>query len=655
MTTLTTSNVTWGSANARGRARLVYTLGSSGTDGDTYKVSWTLYADSAYQYGTKVTATLSGADSGSVSKTPSSGEMSSSWVSASKSGTYSVSKGHSSASKTFTIKASSSSTSTTKSKSVTFTVPAKTSYTVSFNANGGSGAPSSQTKWYGETLALSTTKPTRTGYTFLGWSTSSTATSATYAAGGSYTSNSGVTLYAVWKENTYTVTYNGNGGSTPSSQTKKYFTNLILNGISTRDGYVFAGWSTSSTATVATYTAEQITNGTATYSTNAVTTLYAVWTPAQFTVSFMPNGTKVENMPSNQTFDGLAGDSWPLNITFTTTPKRTFYNFVGWSTSSTAITAQYVLNNTYPFERETTLYAVWSHQTATQYFYGKTSTSENIVITTQTVYRDAEVTLPTASGVTNKYEFLGWTTSAKYNEGKTNQSTLTAPVVVTYDTKKSDLTYLIQTVTLSDPAASSYNYYGVYRDVSPSKATLNSYETIRPLTNSIEVLNDFETYVNTVKNGNDYPNTTMEYSNYIFGYLNLNSTVDLNIDNKELTKNDGEDVLFSEVANSVISNNYYIFGIGGSSIDVNTSYILTLTGTAENGKPVEYVISVNISAQIIDITGPYEGKFLNSDEETDKHNSKVTFNSDVYIHDNLIGDLGVVDREGDKKLVHQQL
>jgi uncharacterized repeat protein (TIGR02543 family) len=70
---------------------------------------------------------------------------------------------------------------------------------VQYNANGGSGAPSSQTKWYDETLTLSSTTPTRTNYEFLGWATSSSATSATYKAGASYTSNSAVTLYAVWK------------------------------------------------------------------------------------------------------------------------------------------------------------------------------------------------------------------------------------------------------------------------------------------------------------------------------------------------------------------------------------------------------------------------------------------------------------------------
>ena len=71
-------------------------------------------------------------------------------------------------------------------------------YTSSYNGNGGSGAPKSQTKTYGKDLTLSSTKPTRTNYNFEGWSTSSTATSATYRAGERYTDNKAATLYAVW-------------------------------------------------------------------------------------------------------------------------------------------------------------------------------------------------------------------------------------------------------------------------------------------------------------------------------------------------------------------------------------------------------------------------------------------------------------------------
>lgn len=74
----------------------------------------------------------------------------------------------------------------------------KRTYTVSYNANGGSGAPSSQTKTYGTNLTLSSTIPTRAGYAFKGWATSSTGAVA-YPAGGTYSDNSAITLYAVWE------------------------------------------------------------------------------------------------------------------------------------------------------------------------------------------------------------------------------------------------------------------------------------------------------------------------------------------------------------------------------------------------------------------------------------------------------------------------
>ena len=74
-------------------------------------------------------------------------------------------------------------------------------YTVSYDANGGTGAPSSQTKTYNVTLTLSSTTPTRTGYTFTGWNTLSGGGGTSYSAGGSYTSNSALTLYAQWSLN----------------------------------------------------------------------------------------------------------------------------------------------------------------------------------------------------------------------------------------------------------------------------------------------------------------------------------------------------------------------------------------------------------------------------------------------------------------------
>lgn len=74
----------------------------------------------------------------------------------------------------------------------------KRTYTVSYDANGGSGAPAPQTKTYGTDLTLSSTIPTRAGYAFKGWATSATGTVA-YPAGGTYSNNSAITLYAVWE------------------------------------------------------------------------------------------------------------------------------------------------------------------------------------------------------------------------------------------------------------------------------------------------------------------------------------------------------------------------------------------------------------------------------------------------------------------------
>jgi len=84
-----------------------------------------------------------------------------------------------------------------------FTIPAKTSYIVSYDANGGTGAPGNQTKWYGENLTLSTVKPTRDQYTFVKWNTKADGTGTDYNPGATYTGNNALTLYAIWEKTYY--------------------------------------------------------------------------------------------------------------------------------------------------------------------------------------------------------------------------------------------------------------------------------------------------------------------------------------------------------------------------------------------------------------------------------------------------------------------
>ena len=221
-------------------------------------------------------------------------------------------------------------------------------YNISYNANGGSGAPSSQTKYYDKLLSLSSLKPIRTGYTFKGWSTSSTATKASYQSGDNYISNSNVTLYAVWEKIQYNISYDANGGSgAPSDQSKYYDSTITLrSGTPTRKGYLFKGWSTRSTALSADYQPGDR------YSSNSNLTLYAVWEQIKYYVYYNANGGSGAPFEQWKYYDSTL-------VLRSGTPIRVGYTFKGWSTSSTATSASYMPGGTYTANRDMTLYAVW--------------------------------------------------------------------------------------------------------------------------------------------------------------------------------------------------------------------------------------------------------------------------------------------------------
>lgn len=151
--------------------------------------------------------------------------------------------------------------------------------TLSYNANNGSGAPGAQSAYvYNSTTSykftIPSTRPTRTGYTFLGWSTSSTATTASYQPGAAITISSNTTLYAVWKINTWTVSYNANTGTgNVDNQTKTYGVNLTLSDGSGYSKYVhtLTGWNTAANGSGTAYELG------GTYTGNAALVLYAQW------------------------------------------------------------------------------------------------------------------------------------------------------------------------------------------------------------------------------------------------------------------------------------------------------------------------------------------------------------------------------------------
>lgn len=78
-------------------------------------------------------------------------------------------------------------------------IPAKPSWSLKFDANGGTNSPNAMTKWWGENLSIPNTIPTRTNYEFLGWNTSGSANGNYYKPGQAYGIDQNTILKACWK------------------------------------------------------------------------------------------------------------------------------------------------------------------------------------------------------------------------------------------------------------------------------------------------------------------------------------------------------------------------------------------------------------------------------------------------------------------------
>ena len=297
-----------------------------------------------------------------------------------------------------------------------------------------SNMPVDQTKTFGQLMTISNLVPTRKGYTFAGWYTQSNGTGTKYNPGSNYAAdqNGGtVNLYAKWTPWTYNIKYDQNVKSTsssktvtdmPDAQTKTQEIDVTLSSMTPkRNGYIFAGWSTSANGSVeykqgSRFTKDLDSNG-------ASITLYAVWTPWKHTIHYnsniptnAPTGTTtVSNMPGDQTktFDEK------LMIS-SNKPTRKGYNFAGWSTSANG-NVVYQPGAEYKNDQNgetVTLYAKWTPWKHTVTYdknvpANSKKTDVKNMPGNQTKIYDQNLTLTLQSNVPTRigYTFVKWTTN----------------------------------------------------------------------------------------------------------------------------------------------------------------------------------------------------------------------------------------------------
>ena len=302
---------------------------------------------------------------------------------------------------------------TSYAAAATFTMPANnvtlyaqwslSTYTVYYNANGGSGTINPQSGRYNASITLTNSMPTRSGFTFSGWNTNADGSGTAYTSGGAFTiPGSNTILYAQWTAITYTLTYDGNSGTgAPAAVTGKISGEVVPLSATqpTRTGYYFTGWNTASNGSGSNFASS------ANFTMPAAnTTLFATWVLNTYNVSYNANGGS--GAPTSQTTDGSG------NVTTSnTTPTRPGYTFNGWNTAPAGGGTSRAPGSTWAPSGNMVLYAQWTPNTITIHYNINTGTGSTPADTTGT-YGNTVVLAGIGGFSKTNSVFVSWNTRA---------------------------------------------------------------------------------------------------------------------------------------------------------------------------------------------------------------------------------------------------
>ena len=323
-----------------------------------------------------------------------------------------------------------------------YAIWAPTTYTITFNANGGTGGPGSRTKTHDIPLVMPFEVPSRSNYEFICCNTQSNGSGTNFYPGGPFTINANTTLYAVWRAvPKYTITYDANGGTgAPASQTKTQGQSIQLSNTKPTRNFIitydanggsispssksvacnFITWNTRSDGSGTSYSPGSI------YNNDADVTLYAIWGYA--TAGSLP------------------------------TPTRTNCQFHMWTTT---LNGSIQVTSSTQIYSNTTIYAKWRYaiifdgnggiiqnedtkQQASSFTVYKTH-GVTLVIPNYYAYRTSSTSNPDDSDDSQYTSspssiFLGWNisssaTSAQYVEGGSFTANNPARLYAIYQTK----------------------------------------------------------------------------------------------------------------------------------------------------------------------------------------------------------------------------
>lgn len=276
----------------------------------------------------------------------------------------------------------------------------KNKYTITYKLNGGTNGKN-PASYAVDTATISLKNPTRKGYTFGGWYTSSTyKTKVTSIVKGS-TGNK--TLYAKWTATKYKITYNLNGGKNSSNNPDTYtITAAVALKNPTKTGYTFNGWYIDSKFK------KKVSSTAIAKGSTGAKTFYAKWTVNTYSVIYNKNG----GTGTMATKTGIKyGASYKL---VANKFKKTGFTFQGWCTKADGTGTWYansasVKNLSASKGGKVTLYAMWGQYTVkfNKNNASATGSMSNKIYSLKRTYK-----LPSNAFKCAGYVFVGWNTKA---------------------------------------------------------------------------------------------------------------------------------------------------------------------------------------------------------------------------------------------------
>ncbi len=281
-------------------------------------------------------------------------------------------------------------------------------YPVSYDGNGNTGgnAPAGSSYAYGSTVTVPGNSGglQKTGHTFVGWNTAANGSGTAYGEGATFMMGEGaVTLYAQWTSNSYTVSFDSNGGTAVANQTIVYGQTVSVPSAPTKTGYTFDGWySDASLQTLYSF---------ATPIGASNMTLYAKWTTNSYPVAYNGNGHTGGAAQAGSSHDygssvTVQGNSGGL--------AKTGHSFAGWNTAADGTGTQYDEADTITIGAEgVTLYAQWSVNDYEVSYEGNGNDGGTVPAGGEFPY-GTNVTVHANSGglVKTGHTFAGWNTKA---------------------------------------------------------------------------------------------------------------------------------------------------------------------------------------------------------------------------------------------------